>query len=168
MLRRALVLAALAAAALAAGPPAAATTNSQIPGLQVAPRAHGFYKGPIDGIAGPATAQAVRAFQWKAGITVDGIAGLQTRTALGKLGRPLYGRCALVRGKVGWDVSVLQFLLERKGLLDCEIDGRFGAMTETAVRAFQKRARLAVDGIAGPATLRELAGAAPLAPPQPA
>ena len=168
MPRRALVLAAALAAALAAGPPAGAATNSQIPGLQVALRAHGLYTRPIDGIAGPATAHAVRAFQRKAGITVDGIAGLQTRTALGKLGRPLYGRRVLVRGKVGWDVSVLQFLLERKGLLDCEIDGRFGDMTATAVRAFQKRARLAVDGIAGPATLRALAGGGALAPPQPA
>ena len=69
------------------------------------------------GSPGRATAAAVRAFQARAGIEVDGIAGLQTRTALGKLGRPLFGRRVLTRGKVGWDVSVLQFLLDRKGLL---------------------------------------------------
>jgi peptidoglycan hydrolase-like protein with peptidoglycan-binding domain len=152
--------------ALALAPQAAAATNAQIPGLQVALRAHGFYKGPIDGIAGPATARAVRAFQQRAGITVDGIAGIQTRTALGKLGRPLFGRRVIKRGRVGSDVSVLQFLLARKGLLDCEIDGRFGSMTEVALRTFQQKKRLVADGIAGPATMRALGVADALAPPQ--
>jgi soluble lytic murein transglycosylase-like protein len=166
--RRALVVLAALVAVLAAAPSAAALTNAQIPGLQVALRAKGLYRGPIDGIAGPGTAEAVRAFQRRAGIVVDGIAGVQTRTALGPLGRPLYGRRMLVRGRVGWDVSVLQFLLRRKGLLHCAIDGRYGAMTEDAVRAFQARAGLAADGIAGPRTLRALAGSGRLAPRQPA
>jgi hypothetical protein len=165
--RTLMAVSAAAVAALALAAPAGAITNAQIPGLQVALRAQGLYKGPIDGIAGPATARAVREFQRKAGIAVDGIAGLQTRTALGKLGRPLFGRRALARGKVGWDVSVLQFLLIRKGLLRCEIDGRFGAMTEVAVRKLQHRRGLAEDGIAGPATLRALGARGALAPPQP-
>jgi peptidoglycan hydrolase-like protein with peptidoglycan-binding domain len=152
--------------ALALAPQAAAATNAQIPGLQVALRAHGLYKGPIDGVAGPATALAVRAFQQQAGITVDGIAGIQTRTALGKLGRPLFGRRLIARGKVGWDVSVLQFLLDRKGLLECEIDGRFRAETEVALRTFQQKAGLVADGIAGPATMRALGVAGALAHPQ--
>ena len=168
MPRRALLLVAALAAALAAAPSAGSVTNTQIPGLQVALRANGLYAGPIDGVAGPATAAAVRAFQARAGLEVDGIAGLRTRTALGKLGRPLYGRRVLTLGKVGWDVSVLQFLLAQKGLLDCAIDGRFGAMTGDAVRAFQRRNALAVDGIAGPATLRALGGGGSLAPAQPA
>jgi LysM repeat protein len=167
MPRRALLAVAALAAALAVTPNAAALTNAQIPGLQVALRAKGLYRGPIDGIAGPATAEAVRAFQRKAGIGVDGIAGLQTRTALGPLGRPLFGRRTLVRGKVGWDVSVLQFLLRGKGLFDCTIDGRYGAMTEDAVRSFQVRAGLAADGVAGPVTVRMLRGKGTLAPPQP-
>ena len=168
MLRRASLAVVVLAAALGSSPSAAAVTNTQIPGLQVALRAHGLYAGPIDGVAGPATARAVRAFQRRAGITVDGIAGLQTRTALGPLGRPLFGRRVLSRGKRGWDVSVLQFLLDQKGVLDCAIDGRFGAMTDTAVRTFQRRAGLAADGIAGPATLRALGATGALAPPQPA
>jgi N-acetylmuramoyl-L-alanine amidase len=152
--------------ALVLAPAAGAATNAPIPGLQVALRAQGFYKGPIDGVAGSATAQAVRAFQAEAGIAVDGIAGIQTRTALGKLGRPLFGRRVIKPGKVGWDVSVLQFLLTKRGLLDCEIDGRFGSMTEVALRAFQQKAGLAADGIAGPATMRALGVSGALAPPQ--
>ena len=44
------VLPLLVAAALPS--PAAAFTNPQIPGLQVALRARGYYTGPIDGIVG--------------------------------------------------------------------------------------------------------------------
>lgn len=151
-------------AALAAAAPARALTNEQIPGLQVALRAHGLYPGPIDGIAGPQTARAVRAFQRLKRLRVDGIPGRRTRLALGPLGQPLYGRRVLVRGAVGWDVSVLQFLLARRGVLPpAAIDGRLGPVTARAVRRFQRRTGLAVDGIAGPATLSLLGSSRSLA-----
>jgi peptidoglycan hydrolase-like protein with peptidoglycan-binding domain len=152
-MRTRLIVLVSALAVLVVPPSAAAVTNVQIAGLQVALRAHGLYDGPIDGVAGPKTAAAVRAFQRRSRITVDGIAGIQTRVALGKLGRPLFGRRTLRAGMAGWDVSVLQFLLRRDGDLACELDGRFGPMTAAAVRRFQRKSRLAVDGIAGPATM---------------
>jgi peptidoglycan hydrolase-like protein with peptidoglycan-binding domain len=148
--------------------PASAATNVQIAGLQTALRAYGHYAGPADGIAGPQTREAVKQFQLGKGLTVDGIAGPQTRAALGELGRPLFGRRVLAAGAVGWDVSVLQFLLRRHGALGGEPDGRFGPATARAVRRFQERAGLAVDGIAGPATFAALdpgAARAPLARP---
>ena len=169
MRARRLIVLVSALAVLAVPPSADAVTNVQIAGLQVALRAHGLYDGPIDGIAGPQTAAAVRAFQRRARLKVDGIAGIQTRIALGKLGRPLFGRRTLRPGMVGWDVSVLQFLLRRQGDLACELDGRFGPMTAAAVRRFQRTSRLAVDGIVGPATFGRLdpSGARPRAPSQP-
>jgi soluble lytic murein transglycosylase-like protein len=153
----AVLLAAIAALAAPGPAQAAGYTNVQIAGLQVALRAHGLYRGPIDGVAGPQTARAVRVFQRRAGLAVDGIAGLRTRMALGKLGRPLFGRRVLRRGAVGWDVSVLQFLLRKRGDLTCAIDGRFGSMTAVAVRRFQRRAGLRPDGVAGRSTLAALA-----------
>lgn len=149
------VLVALAATLLAS-PEAAAITNPQIPGLQVALRAQGLYLGQVDGIAGPMTARAVRTFQRQRGLRVDGIPGPETRRALGRLGRPLFGTRVLRRAAVGWDVGVLQFLLTRRGHPPGVVDGYFGRETGRAVRAFQRRAGLVVDGVAGPATARAL------------
>jgi len=168
MQARRLIVLVSALVVLAAPQQASAVTNVQIAGLQVALQAHGLYRGSIDGVAGPQTRAAVRAFQRRARITVDGIAGIQTRTALGKLGRPLFGRRLLKKGAVGWDVSVLQFLLRREGDLACELDGRFGPMTAQALRRFQQQEGLAVDGIAGPSTFAVLdpTGTRPGATPQ--
>ena len=58
---------------------------------------------------------------------------------------------------------MLQYLLARHGV-GRVIDGYFGAETVLAVRQFQRRANLVVDGIAGPATLRALGGASQHAP----
>jgi LysM repeat protein len=146
---------AVAAAALVLAAPAAG--NSQVAGLQVALRAYGFYLGPIDGVAGEGTATAVRAFQRSSKLPVDGIAGATTRKALGRLGKPLYGARALAQGRVGWDVSVLQFLLARHGI-GRVVDGYYGPETTAAVRSYQRRAGLAVDGVAGPQTLASLEG----------
>ena len=129
---------------------------SQVPGLQVALRAHGFYSGAIDGIAGPMTKRAVRAFQRRNGLAADGVAGPRTRRELGRLGRPLYGKRTIRRGMKGWDVSVLQFQVQRRGLRAGVMDGVFGPNTQRAVRRFQRRAGLAADGIVGPATMRAL------------
>jgi lysozyme family protein len=156
MRRRAALVAVPATLLLFAGP-AHAITNPQIPGLQVALREQGFYRGAVDGIAGPMTAQAVRAFQRRARITVDGIAGPQTRRALGKLGRPLWGkRKVLARGMVGWDVSVLEFFLARRNFHPGVVDGRFTDRTAAAVRRLQRKRNLTVDGAAGPQTIAAL------------
>lgn len=50
--------------------------------------ARGFSPGPIDGINGPQTKAAVRAFQQANGLTVDGIVGPQTLAALNGSSRP--------------------------------------------------------------------------------
>jgi peptidoglycan hydrolase-like protein with peptidoglycan-binding domain len=144
-------------AALAFPADAQAITNPQIPGLQVALKAKGFYAGPIDGIAGPLTARGVRRFQRSAGLVVDGVAGPLTRGKLGRLGRPLFGdRHLITRGAVGWDVSVLEFFLRSRGFRPGRIDGHFTRRTAHAVRRYQRARHLVVDGIVGPQTLRAL------------
>jgi peptidoglycan hydrolase-like protein with peptidoglycan-binding domain len=133
---------------------AQAFTNPQVPGLQVALKAHGFYAGPIDGIAGPMTASGVRRFQRHARIAVDGVAGPITRGKLGRLGKPLFGkRHLIVRGNVGWDVSVLEFFLRRRGFSPGSVDGRFTERTRRAVMRYQRHRHIGVDGLVGPQTL---------------
>jgi hypothetical protein len=153
--RPACLLVLIAASALLAPVPGAARANPQTAGLQVALRAYGLYGGPIDGISGPATRHAITRFQQRARLQVDGRAGRATRNAFGALGRPIFGKRTMHRGQVGWDVSVLQFLLARRGEL-VPISGYFDARTTHALRHFQRAHRLAVDGIAGKRTVDAL------------
>ncbi|MHB1242155.1 MAG: peptidoglycan-binding protein [Gaiellaceae bacterium] len=148
-------VAALAAAAVAApAARAAGGPDPEIAALQVALRSKGMYVGTIDGLAGPMTADGLRAFQKAAGLPVTGELGPRTRAELGALGRPLVARRVLAQGAYGWDVSALQFLLARAGHLRLyQVDGHFGAATKEGLVRFQKTRGLAVDGIAGPATL---------------
>jgi len=148
--------------ALWLAPAAAARVDPQVAGLQVALRAFGVYTGPIDAIAGPATKRGVVRFQRRAGLPADGKVGPTTRHAFGPLGGPLFGTRALRRGLFGWDVSVLQFLLARRGEL-VPVSGYYDARTERAVRVFQRSRKLAADGVAGTRTLAAFRRPAPTA-----
>ena len=152
----ALIAPPLLALALAA-PAAGAAADARIAALQVALRANGVYNGTVDGLSGPRTANAVRAIQVRAKITVDGVVGPETRKALGKLGRPGLGTRTLETGMQGWDVASLQFRLAVRGFPSGAFDGDFGEHTDAAVRRFQEWAGLEPDGVAGPATTRALA-----------
>lgn len=145
-------------ATVVAAPPAerAEAGSADVAALQVAMSALGLYSHAIDGIAGSFTQEAVRRFQRRNGLVVDGIAGRQTRRALGRRGRPRLGRRTMRRGHQGWDVAALQFLLRVRGFGQGGLDGGFGHNTAGAVRSFQRAAGLVADGVAGPATLSAL------------
>ena len=148
MAKLSVLLVVLAIAGAACGE-AAALAKIQVPGVQVALYRHGYYKGPIDGIAGPQTKQAIRAFQRSHRLTPDGVAGRRTRAAFGPFGGRLFGARMLKRGMVGFDVSVLQFLLAKRGFPSPSLNSNFGKGTERVVRKFQRRMRLPADGIVG-------------------
>ena len=152
-------------ASLLLSPSAFAAGDPEVAALQVGLRQHGFYAGTVDGVLGGATADAVRRFQRRRGIAVDGVPGARTRGALGRYGReaPL-GRRVLSAGMRGWDVAALQFTLAWHGFPSGRFDGHLGASTVKALRAFQEWAGLVVDGRAGPQVLAALQAPLPVCP----
>jgi peptidoglycan hydrolase-like protein with peptidoglycan-binding domain len=142
--------------ALALFPAAANASSANVVALQVALRALHLYHGGIDGINGPGTKRAVRAFQRRNKLGVDGVAGPHTRRALGRRGRPPLGSRTMVTGDRGWDVAALQFLLGKRGFSPGTIDGGYGSYTASTVRRYQAAVGLSADGKAGRATISAL------------
>jgi len=147
--------------------------------LQTLLNTNGFNVGTVDGIFGSRTLAAVQAFQAARGLTVDGIVGVRTWTALGvNCAAPGPGptppptnNCPTLRvGSRGTAVTRLQQLLTDNGF-PVTIDGVFGPRTEAAVRAFQTSRGLTVDGIVGVRTWTALGvncvGPTPPPPPTP-
>ncbi|HUC37576.1 MAG TPA: peptidoglycan-binding protein [Acidimicrobiales bacterium] len=111
-----------------------------------------------EGVFGAGTAAAVQAFQHHRGLRVDGVCGRQTWSALVEAGyrigdRFLYLRRPMLRGD---DVADVQQRLSALGFDTGRVDGIFGDLTSTALAEFQRNVGLAVDGILGASTLREL------------
>ena len=102
---------------------------------------------------------AVRAFQQRRGMLVDGVVGPQTYRALDGA-RWLLGDRILVHTPghlmLGDDVSALQQRLLGLGFSCGLVDGVFGRLTDSALRELQRGVGLRPDGLAGPATLRAL------------
>ncbi len=113
----------------------------------------GYLTTEPDGNYGKDTKAAVQRFQEANGLIADGFLGPATQAALmseeAKDG-------ALKRGDNNAQVvNVQQRLIDLK-YLKGKADGNFGPGTETAVRSFQYRNGLSVDGKVGAATLRAL------------
>ena len=160
--RHILILLSIALSLVLAGP-AAAAPSAKVAAVQIGLRGKGLYAGSIDGLSGPLTRSAVLTLQRRTKIRPTGRVGYATRCELGRLGKPLLGQRSLARGRVGWDVSVLEFRLRRFGLPARRIDGRFDAATARALRSFQRAHGLDPDGLAGPRTFRALARGKPVA-----
>jgi hypothetical protein len=154
MRRRACILALLAAASCSAAT-AARAASPKVAALQLALFQRGFYRGAFDGIAGPQTRSATKRFQRRHHLRPDGIAGPKTRRAIGRWARHDLGRRLLRRGRRGWDVAQLQFLLRRNGIF-VSLDGIFGQVTEAAVLGIQRGAGVKADGVVGPQTIAVL------------
>ena len=105
-----------------------------------------------------ATEQAVREFQTKRGLRVDGICGPETWNDLVESGYQLGDRLLFLRPPFlrGDDVADLQHRLNLLGFHAGREDGIFGPQTERALREFQLNLGLSIDGQCGRATLLRL------------
>ena len=106
----------------------------------------------VDGIFGPQTEAAVRAFQQSRGLAADGIVGPQTWSRL---------VVQVKKGSTGDAVRGVQEVMKFHDQSDGEgppihVDGIFGPRTDQFVRGFQTAVGTPSDGIVGPITWRAL------------
>ena len=135
--------------------------------IQTKLKSWGYYTGSVDGVYGSGTERAVRAFQQKNGLTVDGKAGDQTLAAMGlsavssqvdllarlisaeARGEPYSGQVAvgavvLNRIKHPSFPNTLSGVIYQSGAFTCISDGQFNQpVAESAYRA----ARDALNGV---------------------
>jgi peptidoglycan hydrolase-like protein with peptidoglycan-binding domain len=128
--------------------------HNQTMALQLLLR-HRGHRIAADGIFGPRTEAAVKAFQASANLVADGIVGRRTWPAV---------VVTIRRNSQGDAVRAMQYqdaLRDNTGNPPGPLDGIFGPKTERSVRSFQQVLadsfpddHIAVDGIVGPVTWR--------------
>ena len=150
--------------------------------LQKALNDLGYAKLTVDGKFGGGTMRAVKAFQSASRLTTDGKAGKKTlqhieaQLSSGSIAKAtatpaptptpaptaapvstssVPGR-SLRSGDSGSDVTSVQKRLKELGWYTGSLDGKYGAGTAAAVKAFQSASKLTADGVAGSKTYSKL------------
>ena len=126
-------------------------------------------RGGVDGVFGPATAQALKAFQDQRGLEKTGIVDEVTAIALSKNPSEVesYGSTTGygVYGEGGSRVLSLQTALIQAGItVRGGADGWFGSATSAAIMKFQRREGLRVTGVVNDQTAERLGLEKELAP----
>ena len=136
------------------------TLKNEIATIQAQLNKKGCSVGTVDGIAGPATYNAVISFQNKNGLTADGQVGTATWDILFDTvsGGTTYTRILKVTSPLmqGDDVKAVQNKLNSLGYNCGTADGYYGNATRSAVISFQSAKGLTDDGEVGPATWNAL------------
>lgn len=100
-----------------------------------------------DGIYGSKTKSAlIKVLQKAIGVTADGVYGSKTNKAIK----------VLKKGSTGNAVRALQGLLVCNGYTSAYVDGSYGSGVVSAVKSYQKKKKLTVDGKAGKETFSSL------------
>ena len=120
------------------------STDPAVRDLQEALRTLGFYSGPISGVFSGTTETAVKAFQQAKGITVDGIVGRVTWINIDEADQ---SEPVLKVGSTGLPVRRAQKRMSLVGYQVGDVDGRYGAQTEAAVKTLQQQHSIAADGV---------------------
>ena len=136
------------------------TLKNEIATIQSQLNKKGCSVGTVDGIAGPATYNAVISFQNKNSLTADGQVGTATWDILFDTvsGGTTYTRILKVTSPLmqGDDVKAVQNKLNSLGYNCGTADGYYGNATKSAVISFQSAKGLTADGEVGLATWNAL------------
>ncbi len=117
-------------------------TGDDVKALQTLLSSNGCYFGEISGTFDNATATAVKSFQRVNRLAVDGKAGKATMASL--------------QSGVAINPTDVQSSLKNLNYYDGDIDGNFGSLSVSAVKAFQKNNGLKVTGSLTPETVVKL------------
>ena len=151
-------------------------TGEAVEKMQTRLKELGYYSGTINGICDKATVTAIKAFQKKTSITVDGIATNDVLTIMNSASALAASEVVtptpsptvapptdtLRNGDKGDDVKKVQQRLKDLGYFTDTVDGKFGDATVKALKAFQKKNGLSQDGVCGAQTRTVLFAASPI------
>lgn len=115
-------------------------------------RGHGYLAGPVDGVYGPQTRAAVRAYQRDAGLTVTGVADQALVDHL-MFAQPKVTRFAVPAPSPTLEI---QRDLAKRGYYLGAVDGIAGPQTRDAIQRFLADARLTAVSPEPTARLRDL------------
>jgi peptidoglycan hydrolase-like protein with peptidoglycan-binding domain len=130
---------------------AAKAANEYTTALQQDLKTLGFYTADVDGLYGPATVEAVKAFQAAVGLPQSGIVDPQSEEALA---RELAGHAQQEQ----LNVAALQGALTTLGFYTGPIDGTWSPAVEDALKAYQQDQQLPATGAIDPETLAAFLG----------
>jgi peptidoglycan hydrolase-like protein with peptidoglycan-binding domain len=154
-------------------------------GAQQALAAMGVYGGEVDGLMGPRTRDAIIRFQKSAGLAADGESSVRLLDAIraaqksssaqnraaadpavvnsvremllaGRESPPLQETESLADATRAAVIARIQIGLSNAGEAGVSVDGQLSEATVAAIRAFQSRYGMKVDGEPGPDILRKL------------
>lgn len=136
-------------------------TGTDVKWMQTQLNKAGF-KLVVDGSFGPACTYAVKCYQAAKGLQIDGSCGPATRTSLKNPTTAVnpYAKptgASFSKGTIGNKVKWMQFQLNKWGATTVDLDGSFGPAAFAALKDFQSKSGLEVDGWCGPATREALA-----------
>ena len=130
--------------------------------LQIVLKSYDYYEGKIDGKIGSVSKAALRSFQNKNGLIVDGILGPESCLRL-------LDRVNIRSNVINLNIEETnknqqyseeteshQRILKELGLYTGSIDGLNGPGTQRAIKAFQNKAGLVADGVVGTKTDKAL------------
>jgi len=130
--------------------------------LQIVLKNYGYYQSKVDGQFGPASKLALKNFQTENGLISDGIIGKNTcntlldkKNVIMKNSNKVFLDTQKIQ-KSSEELKISQQKLKDLDLYKGSIDGINGTNTKNAIKEFQRKAGLSVDGVLGPITLAAL------------